>query len=687
MCRILPRKIVAPVVVAAVLTLLLGVAPFIHAARAEFLGKDVSGLAASIVGMYPGYFLRELLAALAVSFITLLPVSGIFYYARTSLGAESWVGRVVFPGGVLFFYVALYLQSLFRYPALYESITPHWLEQVVFSTAGFLSPFIFQLAAMALLIAPLVYVVVRIRADRLRATALTLAVMIAWWAVWATSRPGRLLAAPVQTGAPNILLVSIDSLRSDYIETAMPVVQALRESGETVDFRNHYVGVPRTFPSWVELLYGNYAPTTMVRHMFPGFGQRRQRSRPFPELLRDKGYSTAIISDFAGDIFPRFESGYEQVLAPSMNLRGLIQLAVHQKFLFFLPFTSGGFFSDFFPALTQNPAFADPARLTEKFVSARKSQRPDQPWFVTIFFSTAHFPYATPWPHYRGHTEGSYGGPFYFQKNPEITGGEVLTAENIAQTRGLYRGALNAIDEALGELFAQLRESGEWERTIIVVTGDHGEDLYEHGRLQGHGEHLAGKNVIKVPFLLRVPGADFSARSPVRAVSRSVDVGPTLLGAVGIPWEKVEGHDLYPWVSGAEDAVPDLIAFSETGIWFSATGKGEFQANRLSYPGISGLLSFDHGMSQEVVLNPSFEKIVATAKHRSIVAGDYKLIYSPTETGVKFALYNELSDPDNLTELSGAEPVKLAEMKDLFFATMTRIDPAAKRVGEYFVGP
>lgn len=687
MYRKLPRKVVAPVAAAALFTLLLGAVPLLHAARAEFLGKDVSGLAASIVGIYPEFFVKELAAALCVSFLCMLPVSFFGYIARISYRTKGVSAWILFPGSLLLFYAMIYLQSLYRFPALYESVTPLWLEKIVFWSAGFLSPAFFQMCAVLLLGGLIGLTVYRVKKVRMPVVAIAVVSIICWIAVATAGGSKRRPAGHPHDSKPNILLISIDSLRSDYLESTMPTIQALRSDPETVDFRNHYVGVPRTFPSWVELLYGNYAPSTSVRHMFPGFGHRRQKSRPFPAVLKERGYETTIISDFAGDIFPRFETGFEQIFAPSMNLRGLIQLAVHQKFMLYMPFVSSWLFEGFFPALAQNPAYADPQRLARKFVSASTRSKSGRPWFTTIFFSTAHFPYAAPWPYYRSYTDPNYAGPFFFQKNPEITGDEVLTSENIGQTRGLYKGALAAIDQALASIFTHLHTTGDWEQTIVIITADHGEDLYENGRLQGHGEHLAGKNVIKVPFIMRVPQLDFSTRSPVNAVSRSIDVGRTLLGALGIDWEDIQGENLYPWISGVADTLPDLVAFSETGIWFSASGKGDFQKNRLSYPGISGLLSFDHGRSQEIVLSPEYERVVATSKHRSVVRGDRKLIYTPTELGAKFFLYDEISDPDNLNDLSASEPESLRDMKSLFFSTMLQLEPGSRRVGEYFVGP
>lgn len=684
MYRILPRKIAVPTACAAAVTLLIALVPILVAARAEFLGKDVSGLATSIVASYPSYFVKEFAQVLVATFLCLLPGSFLFYSAHKALGARSSLAWILFPGGVVVFYGLLLLQSIYHYPALYDTLLSPLLETFVFRSAHVLSPQAFQLAAGLLLVIPFSIAFWRVPASR-PAFAIAAAVSIsACGTFYLVTSNGKLNAAAKQTqGRPNILLISIDSLRRDYTAEAMPAVELLRADPSTFSFEQHYVGVPRTFPSWVELLYGRYAPTNGVRHMFPGFGDRRQLTKPFPQILAEHGYQTSVISDFAGDIFPRFGGGFEKVMAPSMNLRGLIELAVHQKFFLFLPIATSDLFSYWFPSLAQNPAFADARRLERKF---ERSVTHEKPWFTTIFFSTAHFPYAVPYPFYRMYTDPAYPGPFFFQKNPEIMGEESVDDANVAQTRALYKGALTAVDQSLARIFDQLRAAGLWDRTIVIVTGDHGEDLYEHGRLQGHGEHLEGQNVLRVPLLIRVPQANFSERTS-NFVSRSIDIGPTLLGLLGLPWNQIQGVSFDRWLTGSESAPPQLTAYSETGIWFSAAGKGEFQKERLAYPGISGLLSFDHGMSQEIVLNPNYEKLIASAKHRSIVSGHFKLIYMPSEAGVSFRLFDEVMDPDNLTDLSRSMPDKLEEMKKLLFDTVSRIEPRTRRVGDYFVRP
>jgi arylsulfatase A-like enzyme len=92
-----------------------------------------------------------------------------------------------------------------------------------------------------------------------------------------------------------------------------------------------------------------------------------------------------------------------------------------------------------------------------------------------------------------------------------------------------YLGEVAQMDAAVGGLLAALRTTGAWEDTCVVVVGDHGEGLGQHGE-STHGA-LAFDSTLRVPLLVRDPARAGSTREEIRSV---VDVGPTLLEAMSI---------------------------------------------------------------------------------------------------------------------------------------------------------
>lgn len=121
-----------------------------------------------------------------------------------------------------------------------------------------------------------------------------------------------------------------------------------------------------------------------------------------------------------------------------------------------------------------------------------------------------------------------------------------------------YVGELTFADVQIGRLLAALDERGLREKTLVVVAGDHGESLGEHGET-GHGIFLY-ESVVRVPLMIRMPGV------PSRRVSevvRITDIMPTVLDLAGIAAPPVDGVSLATLMSGHRQGL-DLEAYSES---------------------------------------------------------------------------------------------------------------------------
>jgi arylsulfatase A-like enzyme len=129
--------------------------------------------------------------------------------------------------------------------------------------------------------------------------------------------------------------------------------------------------------------------------------------------------------------------------------------------------------------------------------------------------------------------------------------GTPLSADEIAHLRARYAGEVAAWDAAFGTLVHRLRRAGLLDRTILVVTSDHGEEFQEHGRLT-HGSHLYEESV-RVPLVLRGPGVPAGRRDePVQGI----DLFPTLARLLGMPPPPgLPGRDLLAAGAPARPAV------------------------------------------------------------------------------------------------------------------------------------
>ena len=120
-----------------------------------------------------------------------------------------------------------------------------------------------------------------------------------------------------------------------------------------------------------------------------------------------------------------------------------------------------------------------------------------------------------------------------------------------------YDGEIAFTDEQLGRLLGRLDQTGRLSRTIVMVTGDHGESLGEHGEAT-HGIFIYDVTV-RVPLLLAGPGVP--AGRVASTAARHVDLAPTLLDLAGLEEPGSEGRSLRP---AAARELPDEPAYLES---------------------------------------------------------------------------------------------------------------------------
>ncbi|MGE0173556.1 MAG: sulfatase [Oligoflexales bacterium] len=658
----------------------------------NMMGMEAKSLAWGIVSFFPMEAVIEEAKLVLVTFVWFGFVWLTLAKTR-KLMKKAWsknAATLVVAAALLAFWFA----PVWHYPAMFDSYLPQAIKQIVFRTSFFLADFPVEATVFGVLLFiwgwfifhetfPKVRVVLGVLTPR-RAVLSSLSVAVPlsagyfWWHETGHDHKGP-------ADKPNVVLLVVDSMRVDRAVdgAVMPSLHALASDSQSVFFHDHHIGVPRTFPSWIEFLSGKYAVQTGVRHMFPGLEKRSDVFDGMVSQAKRAGYRTAAVSDFAGDIFPRFDAGFDEIRAPKLSIQTMIRMGTLQSAPASLAILLRDPLWRLFGELKQDPNFADPRHIADDAVDVASSG--SQPYFLTLFFSTAHFPYAAPYPWYNKFADPSYRGSFCFLKNPNLVRSEQgISDEDIRQIQGLYNGALGSIDEEIGRVVAHLKESGQWDNTLFVVTADHGESVYDDGASQGHGEEFAGNQVHRVPLLMKLPLNKKPALRTVEFLTRSIDLSPTIQGLLGFKDEKAYGVDLSDWLLRAQPP-PRLAAYMETGIWFTPHTEHEYNRNRLFYPGIAGLLHFNVGGTGDIVLRSEYESMIVAAKHRAWVEQDYKLIYEPTAEGVKFKLFNRRNDPANRTDLAAKEPQKLREMKSKLFTFLRENEWDYKLVQDYFV--
>jgi arylsulfatase A-like enzyme len=500
--------------------------------------------------------------------------------------------------------------------------------------------------------------------------------------VWVfTHLPSAQARANADESRPNVLILAADSLRADRLDAKIaPNLSALADRGTRFD--RAYVSLPRTFPSWVTWLTGRHPHHHGIRSMFPRWEERARDFDALPGRLRRAGWATGVVSDYAGDIFSRIDLGFGTVNVPEFDFRQLVRQHVLERETPLLPVLHSRLGRVAFPVLREMNDAADPQMLARDAVHTMRSLEKQGPFFLVVFFSTAHFPYAAPSPFYGRYTDASYRGRYKYDKPVGLGTEAPADARDEKQVRALYDGAVSAIDEAAQRVLDALDADGIAKNTVVVVTGDHGETLYDHGHGQGHGDHLFGDEGTHVPLVIVDPRTP-APQPHEPAIARDVDLAPTLYALTGVaPPADLDGRSLVPALTG--HPIAPALAYAETGLWFTEDIPGLPNELRLPYPGIARLTEVDTRHADEVVLQKAMKPLTLVAKHRMVRGERYKLLYVPARTGVRWMLFDTQEDPGEERDVAAAHPDVVARLQGELWSWM-RLDTSMTERGGYLV--
>jgi arylsulfatase A-like enzyme len=178
-----------------------------------------------------------------------------------------------------------------------------------------------------------------------------------------------------------------------------------------------------------------------------------------------------------------------------------------------------------------------------------------RPRFVWVHLMDTHNPY-TPAEPYR--SMFAVDGPSQVIAKEEIDPAiRIEGSRDVRFYRARYDACVRELDSELGSFFAELRRTGRWDRTAVVVTSDHGEEFYEHGHL-GHNTNVFDAQV-RIPLLMKVPGVRPARR---QAVAQLMDLYPTLIQlGTGRSAPPSHGNDLSPLLLSGRDT--ERYAFTE----------------------------------------------------------------------------------------------------------------------------
>lgn len=350
----------------------------------------------------------------------------------------------------------------------------------------------------------------------------------------------RFGSAQALDGDPNVLIVTIDTLRRDHVGayggTAAATPHLDRLAAEGVRFDDAVTPTPETAPAHASL----FTALHPLRHRVLSNGGRLPDGiTTLAERLEAEGYATgAFVSSFAVSHGVGLDQGFEVYDDDFAPVRGLGQLTAARWATRALMRLGA---PHRVPWLLERRG-VDTVDLALGWVS----QRGAHPWLLWVHLFEPHAPYEAP--------DATVDHRALLSQP-----GHTYTEAERAELRRLYAREVEAADAQVGRLLDALDAGGLRERTLVLVTADHGEQLGEHG-IDFHHHGLYEESV-RVPLLLRAPGKRFRDAVVPHQV-RLLDVAPTALEWIGLdPFEPAEGVELFGYPLGLRrlSLVADLV--------------------------------------------------------------------------------------------------------------------------------
>jgi len=467
----------------------------------------------------------------------------------------------------------------------------------------------------------------------------------------------EVVATAAKPKPKNILIIGSDSLRGDHLSCngyhrpTSPNIDQLSLGG--VNFKRCLTPIASTLESLTSMFSSQYPHTHGIHHMFPSRAMVDRANKEAPSLagiLSEHGYDSAVIGDWCACGFNELPMGFQDVIVSDFdNFRIYMSEVVflhHQILPLFFDNRVGHML---FPKLKSFANYMTPEVVTDQVINRLRDRADDKkPFVMFAFYSSTHLPYKTPRAYSNLWTQPGYKGKHQHElalNVDEFIGSTDINQkwkkfpeEEVEQITALYDGCVRLFDDCVGRIVKSLKEQGLLDSTVILITGDHGDDLFEPGTTFGHGMTFNGGDQSNhVPAVFHVPGLENKGRSIDRIV-RTIDFAPTLLELVGIrPDQRFEGTSLVPYIRGAAEDM-NLAFFGETSyLFFKRHIPGE---ETLHIPPMDETTFIDPEFNFHFVLKDKHQEDVLRTKERTVRTERFKLVKTPGVQGPIVRLFD-----------------------------------------------
>ena len=391
---------------------------------------------------------------------------------------------------------------------------------------------------------------------------------------------------------PNVLLVCVDDLKPAlgvYGDKLVKAPNFDRLAARSVVFERAYCNQAVCAPSRNALLTG-VRPTRMgIYDLGTNFRHAVSNAVTLPQFFKENGYRTEAL----GKIFHVGHGNHEDPASWSVPHWGANSIAyalpesrakqglTREEALFANQLNVGSLprGAAFEAADVTDEEYPDGRIAQEAIARLRKAkEKAGEPFFLAVGFLKPHLPFCAPKKYWDLYKRESFklperqtapeGAPKYAPSNwgelrqySEMPATGPLTEEQARTLVHGYYAAISYVDAQLGKVMDELDRLGLAKNTIVVVWGDHGYHLGDHGWWCKHSNY---EQANRIPLMVAAPGVSKAGGRARNTMVESVDIFPTLVELAGLPKrELAQGMDGKSFVAALKDpsAKVDEVAF------------------------------------------------------------------------------------------------------------------------------
>ena len=318
---------------------------------------------------------------------------------------------------------------------------------------------------------------------------------------------------------PNIILISIEATRADHLgcygygRATSPAIDRLAREG--VRFENMFVQRGLTWPSLTSIMTSRYPVNHGVRDN--GHFDTLADQQHLAEIMKSRGYMTgAFLGNACQAEWPGFDRRF---CSEDWNL----------------------------------------TREAVRWIEENRTKK----MFLWIHYLSPHKPYQPP-PPYDAFFDPGYSGAINgstWVLDRVTLGRTQLSPEDLNHVISLYDGSILFVDSQIQLILSKLESLGIRDKSLIIITADHGEDMYDHNFYFYHAASIHDSS-LKVPLIMAYPGM-IPAGQTAPGIVRGVDLAPTILELAGMKIPSFfEGRSLSPLVfsKAAADDFDDAVS-------------------------------------------------------------------------------------------------------------------------------